>query len=191
VELNAAGILSALAAAVLAGLCGAERAELVALTLSFVVAATLTAAVIGLAPAVVAAVVATAAILALARPGWRWVAPVGAGICAACWVSVLATQGLPFAVALPAAGALVATAVALAARRLEFAPPAVRDESLVLVAVFALVVAIGADLVAGWHSGLKLAKEPLAATMPNGGLGLVAVVVGCLALGGLYALWKR
>jgi len=67
----------------------------------------------------------------------------------------------------------------------------VRDEALVIVAAFALLLAVGPDVVDGWRSSVALKAEPLAAAGPEVGPWLGAVVVVSIVLGGAYSLWKR
>jgi hypothetical protein len=190
VELNAAGVLAALTAAVLAGHCAAKAARAV-LAASFAVACLLLARV-GL-PAIDALAFSAAAALAaaLVRPQWFWLPPVGAGVFGAAWASILTAQGLPWLPALLGAGALTAAAAGLAARRAGFMSADVRDEALVLVGTFALLLAVGPAAVAGWRSAQTLAAEPLGGGAPEIGPWLVAISIGSVLLGAAYAMWKR
>src|SRR5690606_17981040 len=135
--------------------------------------------------------VAAAAVVSLSRPRWWLVPPAAGAIAAAAWISVLEAQGLPWLPgALLAAGVLAATLL-LAARRSGFMPPDVRDEALVLVTAFALLFALGPDVVDGWRSALALSAEPLAAAGPRAGPWLGVLVAASVLLGGAYTLWKR
>jgi hypothetical protein len=189
VELNAAGVLAALAAAVLAAQA-ADRTALAGLAASFALMLAVSARLELPAVSVLAFCIAAAQITALARPRWRVLPPLAAGVFAAVWVSILEAQGLPWAPAALAAAALL-VAAATASRRAGFASAELRDEALVLVGSFALLLAIGPDVVAGWRSAVALTAEPLGAAGPEIEPWVGALVVGCVLLGGGYAAWKR
>ena len=132
-----------------------------------------------------------AAVTALTRPRWFLLPPLAAGFAAAAWISILEAQGLPWLPGAMAAVALLAVAVALAARRQRFMPAEVRDEALVLIALFALLLAVGPDVVDGWRSSIALKAEPLAAAGPQAGPWLGALVAAVVLLGAAYTAWKR
>jgi hypothetical protein len=180
----------ALAVAVFAGQADAARASLVAMPAALAVAG---AAFAGLGAPDVSAMafcVVAAGATALARPQWVLLPPLAAGLFAAAWSSVLRAQGLPWLPAVLLAVAVLLGARAVAARRAGFAPPELRDEALVVVASFGLLLAVGPDVVAGWRSAVSLKAEPLAG---QGGVGpwLGALALGCVLLGGAYTAWKR
>jgi hypothetical protein len=192
VELQAAGVLAALAATVFAAQpAGHRRATLVALPASLALATLLlhwlTVPEIG----ALAFCIAAAAVACLVRLGPAWLPPIAAGITGAVWISLLEAQGLPWPPAVLLAAALLAAAAMLPMRRQDFAPADVRDEALVLVACFALLLAVGPDVADGWRSATALTAEPLAAAGPDVGPALAALVVACLLLGGVYSFWKR
>jgi hypothetical protein len=191
VELHAAGILAALAAAALAAHCAGGRAALLVLLGGFAGAAFAFARLGSPDVATLGLCVAGAAITALARPQWRLLPPLAGGICGAAWISVLEAQGLPWLPAAVLAICVLAASAALAARRRGFASTELRDEALVLVASFALLLGIGPDVVDGWRSAVALKAEPLAAAGPHVDLRLGALVVGSVLLGGVYTVWKR
>jgi hypothetical protein len=135
--------------------------------------------------------IAVVAATALFRPQWSLLAPIAGGLCAAAWTSILRAQGLPWLPAALGAGGLLIAAVVLTARRPGFSSAAMRDESLVLVGVFALGLAVGPDIVGGWRSGVALTAEPLVAEEITVGPWPGALAIGCVLLGGAYSLWKR
>ncbi len=189
--LHAAGVLAALAATVFAAQSASGRAALfllsggfTAVAAAFLVLAPLDASTLGFC-------IVAAAVTALARPRWRLLPPIAAGVFAAAWISILEAQGLPWLPGALAAGTLLAVGVGLAARRRGFIQDEVRDEALVLVASFAMLLAVGPDVVDGWRSSIALKAEPLAAAGPEVGPWLGALVVGIVMLGGAYSLWKR
>lgn len=190
-EIHAAGILFGLAAAVFATLCAhARRAVALALVLALALALDRRYGLFAVEPSAFSA--AAAAALALMRPRWLHVlAPAAAGVSSAAWVSVMQLQGLPWPAAALAASAVALAAVGLAARRPGFATADVRDEALLLVALFALLLAVGPGVVDGWRSAVTLTAEPLAAGGPSVGPWLGATVVAAVLLGGAYSLWKR
>lgn len=102
-------------------------------------------------------------------------------------------SALAVAVAL-VAGVLLAlpfSAAWLATRRPAFAPPALREEALLIVGALALVVATAPPVIEGWRSAAALTAEPLAEPPVAAGAGLAVFLLACLAGGGLYALWRR
>ena len=190
-ELHAAGVLAALAAAVFAAQCGGGRATLIALPGGFASAAF---AFAGLGPLDTTALgfcVAAAAITTLARPQWWLLPPLAAGVTAAAWTSILEAQGLPWLPAALVATSVLAAAVGFAVRRSGFTSAELRDEALVLVALFALLLALVPDVVGGWRSAVVLKAEPLTAAGPDVGPWLGAAVVATVLFGGAYSLWKR
>jgi hypothetical protein len=191
VELNAAGILASLASAVLAAQSAADRAALAGLAASFAIASVVLARVALPDVSVLAFCIAAAQMAALARPRWRLLPPLAAGVFAAAWTSILEAQGLPWAPAALAAAALLLAAAGLGARRAGFTSAELRDEALVLVGSFAVLLAIVPDVVAGWRAAVALAAEPLTAETPAVGPWLVALVVASVLMGGAYSLWKR
>lgn len=188
-ELTAAGILAALAATVLAAHTTGRKAAATLAAAGIVAAAVFRWAGV---PDVSNWAFCMAAALGtvLVRPRW-WFAPLAAGVCAAAWISILEVQGLPWLPAALLAVSVTGVAVGLAQRRAGFASAEVRDEAVVLVSCFALLLALGPELVDGWRSATALAAEPLSADVPSVGPWLGAFVIGCLLMGGVYSLWKR
>jgi len=191
VELHAAGVLAALAATVFAAQCASGRATLFLLIGCFAAAAGAFLVLAPLDASTLGFCIVAAAATVLARPHWRLLPPAAAGLFAAAWISILEAQGLPWLPGALAAGTLLAVSVGLAARRRGFMHDDVRDEALVLVASFALLLAVGPDVVDGWRSSIALKAEPLAAAGPEIGPWLGALVAGIVMLGGAYSLWKR
>jgi hypothetical protein len=191
VELHAAGVLAALAAAVFAAQCASGRAVLVLSIGSIAAAAVALSSAAPLERMTLGFCVVAAAVVALTRPRWWWLAPAAAGGFGGAWISILEAQGLPWLPAALAAGVLLVATVGVAQRRREFMSAELRDEALVLVASLALLLAVGPDVVAGWRSSVALKSEPLAAAGPEIGPWLGTVVVAAVLLGGAYSLWKR
>lgn len=189
-ELNAAGILAALAAAVFAAQSWRNRASVALLLVSFAGTVVAFAGSRFFDAATLGYCIVGAAVASLARPRWWLLPPVAAGICGAAWVSILGGQGLPWAPAIVIAAAVLA-ASAGGARRRGFLSNEVRDEALVIVAAFALLLAVGPAVVDGWRSSITLAAEPLGAAGPEFGPWLGAIVAVSLLLGGAYSIWKR
>jgi hypothetical protein len=191
VELHAVGLLCALGAAAFASLRTADRAAVAALLAGFVAALAAVTPARFPEPAPVGTAAAVLAAFALVRPHWSLAAIVVAGAFAGVWVSVLRVQGLPLAPALLLAAALPAAGLALTTRRSSFAPSVLREEALLLVGGLGLVVALGAQLAAGWRSAVALAAQPLSGERTAADGWLAAFVLACVVLGGLYSLWKR
>jgi hypothetical protein len=176
---------------VFAGQCGVDRAALAALLGAIAVTSAVFAWLGALDVSAQAFCIVAASATALARPSWKWLPPLAAGIVAAGWISILRAQGLPWLPAALLASAVLAVACVLAARRAGFAPAEMRDEALVIVGLFALLLAVGPDVVAGWQAGMALMAEPLSAEGPDVGPWWAGAVLGSAMLGGAYAAWKR
>ena len=194
-ELQAAGVLTALAATVFAGSRGVERGSLAASLAALLATSAVTSSLFAwFGPpdvSTLAFCIVAASAAALARPSWQWLPPLAAGIGSAGWISVLRTQGLPWLPAALLAAAVLLAACVLAARRIGFAPAEMRDEALVIVGLFALLLAVGPDVMEGWQAGVALTAEPLSAEGPEVGPWLGAVILGSAMLGGAYTVWKR
>ena len=187
IVLQALGILCGLACVVFAAAGSDRRLGFFAMALSFGA----TAQWIGRHPpdpAWAGLLVVAIAALGLARPGQRTILAVGAGVFAALWASFLQTQGTPLVLAWLIAAALLGIA-AVASRRPGFAPPSIREEALLLVGCFGLVVALSPELVAGWHSAAALN----AASVPSRSMGGWVLLVGgaSIVAGGLTVLARN
>lgn len=113
-----------------------------------------------------------------------------AGLAAAIWASSLQLDGMPPAAAFVLAGAPLLIAGWFAARRPSFAPPAVREEALLIVIVLGLVAAMFPGLREGWRSAAALNAGEAAAVgaLP---VWIVGLVGGLLGAGGIYTWWRR
>lgn len=190
-ELHAAGLLAVLAAAVFGAQSARGALGAATLAASFAAAVLAFSTLVPPSPTTLGFCVVAAAVAALARPRWWWLPPVAAGLFAAAWISILEAQGLPWLPGALAAVGVLAAAALLAARRRGFMSAEMRDEALVIVAAFALLLAVGHDVVDGWRSSVALKAEPLAAAGPQVGPWLGALVAASVLLGGAYSLWKR
>ena len=191
VELNAAGILLALALTAFTGQGRLERRELGALAVSAVAALALLGWLGSASVATLAFGVAVAAAGALARPHWWLLPPLAAGACAAAWSMVLHVQGSPWPPAVVVPGTVAFAAIVLVNRRRSFVSPEMRDEALLLVGSFAVLLALGPGVIGGWRSAVALTAEPLAGQTGAVGPLLGTLGVACVLLGGAYTMWKR
>ena len=187
IVLQALGILCGLACVVLATVASDRRFAVVAMTVSFVAAALW----MGRRPpdAAWAGLLAVAmAALGLVRPRQRIILAVGAGVFGALWATFLRTQGAPLVVAWSIAAALLGIA-AVASRRPGFAGQSMREEALLLVCCFGLVVALAPELVAGWHSAAALN----AVSVPSRAIEGWVLLVGAASIvaGGLTVLARQ
>jgi hypothetical protein len=191
VRIDALGILLALAAAAFAAVEPRRPGERLVPFVGFAAAASIFGPQRFPGPDAVGVLIAGAAALGLARPAWRAAALGAAGISAGLWAGVLQIQGLPAAPALVLAALPAVAAGVLAVRRRGFAPPQLREESFVLVALFGLVVGLAPDLAEGWHSAARLAAAPRAASGGAWAPWIAIFATGCAAAGALYSLWRR
>ena len=187
IVLQALGILSGLACVVLATAASDRRLGVIAMTVSFAA----TALWIGRRPpdpAWAGLLVGVMAALGLARPQQRTLLALGAGVFGGLWASFLRAQGAPSFVAWAIAAALLGIAV-VASRRPDFAGQSIREEALLLICCFGLVVALAPELVAGWHSAATLN----AASVPSRAIEGWVLLVGAasVAAGGLSVLARE
>ena len=117
-------------------------------------------------------------------------AAVIAGMSSAAWAFSIRGSGAPLAGALLVAAMPAVLTAFLTSTRTAFAPPAVRDEALLLASVLGLAAAVTPGVVAGWKSAnvLNIHDAAQASTLPAWTLGLIAAVVGA---GGAYTWWRR
>ena len=181
------GLLCALGAAVLAAAV-ARRRDAVAMAAGFGA----TALWLPPEPGVVGTAVAVVAVAVLARPGRvRLVAAAAAGLLAGAWTHVLAAHGFARWSAWLLAAAVVVVSVVAARRNPRFAPRAIREEALAVLALGALIVAAAPAVAAGWSAAeamnLTAGDVSRSAVHPA----VLAVLGAVVALGGAHALRRR
>jgi hypothetical protein len=146
-----------------------------------------------------AATVATGAALVavwqIVRAPRRPYALIVAGLLAGIWTAVLEVQGLPLLAAVPVAALLPATSAWLRTERAAFAPPALVEEALLLLAIVGLAAAALPGIAEGWHAAVNLSVrggQPATGTpettMP---VWTLAVASAALISGGLFSIWSR
>jgi len=142
-------------------------------------------------PGWTATVVAAVGALVLWKPAWSGLAALCGGVLAALWISILQLQGLPSALALIVGIGLPALSAILSARRPGFATQTLREESLVILIVLGLAIAMAPEIAAGWRSAIELKAVPLGAEQPTGAAWVLLVGGACVVLGGAYSFWRR
>lgn len=185
------GILCALGAVAFASLGSHARSRLVLLGIGFVAATGLLGGDRLPGGAAVGTAIAVGALAAVIRPRWSAGFVVLGGAFGGLWSVVLEAQGLPLAPAL-ALGLLCPLVTAVcASRRPEFAPPDLREEALVLVALLGLCTAAAKPIVTGWRSAAALKAVPLADANGAGAGPVLLFAAALLLTGGIFSLWKR
>lgn len=142
-------------------------------------------------PAAVGGAIVAVAATALLRPRYADLIAASAGVLAAIWMSMLEAVGAPLIAAILIAVAPVICSAFFTRRDLKFAPLDLREEALLLVLVFAVVVALAPGVAAGWQSATALnleQKEVGAQVVPAWTL---LFTLGAAAAGGLYSVWMR
>ncbi len=184
-------MVCALGAVVLAAGAATRRAELIALAAGFAASAVFItpdnipdASSVGLSAAL-------AAMASLLWPRTRLLVAVFGGGLAAVWSALLEVQGLPAALALPAAGLLVAMTVWMARDRPAFAPDSLREEALVTTAVLATAAAMLPGMLDGWRAAGNLTVETGDAAAVAIPVWTSALVALSLALGATFSVWSR
>lgn len=117
-----------------------------------------------------------------------------AGLLAGLWTAVMAGQGLPLLAAIPLAAVLPIASVRLRAQRPGFAPPAMREEALLLLAAVGVAAAALPGILDGWHAAVNLSVK--GGPSPAGTDAIVpawtiAVASAALVSGGLFSVWSR
>jgi len=146
-----------------------------------------------------AAVVATAATLmalwqVVGAPRRPYAAAM-AGLLAGVWTAVLGGQGLPTPAAFVLAASLPVTSAWLRHRRAAFAPPALVEEALVVLALVGLVAATLPGIAEGWHAAVNLSVQ--GGPSPDGSPATavpawtLAVASAALISGGAFSVWSR
>jgi hypothetical protein len=122
-------------------------------------------------------------------------AAVMAGLLAGFWTAVLNQQGLPLLTAIPAAAVVPVVSGYLQARRPSFAPPALREEALLVLAVVAIAGAALPGVTDGWHAAVNLSVQGGQPSTASAAITVPAwtLTAASLALvsGGLFSLWSR
>ena len=117
-----------------------------------------------------------------------------AGLLAGFWTAALNQQGLPLSIAIPAAAILPAMSAYLRARQPAFAPPALREEALLVLGVVGIAGAALPGMADGWHAAVNFSAQggqpsnPADAPLPVWALAAASVA---LVSGGLFSLWSR
>jgi hypothetical protein len=140
---------------------------------------------------VIGGAVAFVAALELVRPRHHALAAACGGALTALWASLLEVQGFPRPAAFGVAAIAPILSAYLATRSRAFAPAIVREEALMGLLTFGVVVAMAPTVAEGWRSALALNLVDSSGPtqlVPAWTIGLAA---GSVALGGMYSLWRR
>ena len=145
--------------------------------------------------ATVAIAAAVIAVWQIVRPPRHPYAAIMGGLLAGVWTAVLDAQGLPLVAAIPIAALLPTASAWLRARRAVFAPPALVEEALLLLAVVGILAAALPGIADGWHAAVNLsvrsgqsANGTTDAAMP---MWTLAVASAALLSGGFFSIWSR
>ncbi len=143
-------------------------------------------------PAWVGVVSAAAAVVILFRPRYAIASAAWGGALGGTLTAMTEVQGLHPVAAVAAVAVLAATPVWLARTRPSFAPEVLREEALLGLCLFGLVVAIMPGVIDGWQAAANLTVEPAtpgpSIPVPTWTLALVGTAT---ALGAVYSVWSR
>jgi hypothetical protein len=166
--------------------------DLAALVAGFVVAAIVASPQRLPDAAWVGVVSAGAAVVMLFRPRYAIASAAWGGALGGMLTAMTEVQGLHPIASGAAVAVLAATPAWLARTRPSFAPEVLREEALLGLCLFGLVVAIMPGVIDGWQAAANLTIEPAAPgptiPVPTWTLALVATAT---ALGAVYSLWSR
>ena len=143
-------------------------------------------------PAWVGVISAGAAVVILFRPRYAMASAAWGGALGGMLTAMTEVQGLHPIAAVAAVTVLAATPAWLTRTRAAFAPEVLREEALLGLCLFGLVVAIMPGVIDGWQAAATLTIEP-ATTGPTIPLPTwtLALVGTAMALGAVYSLWSR
>jgi hypothetical protein len=166
--------------------------DLAALAAGFVIATTVASPQRLPDPTWVGVVSAAAAVVILFRPRYAMASAAWGGALGGMLTALTEVQGLHPMAAVAAATVLAATSAWLTRARTAFAPEVLREEALLGLCLFGLVVAIMPGVIDGWQAAANLTIEPATRgptiPVPTWALGLVGTAT---ALGAVYSLWSR
>jgi hypothetical protein len=130
-------------------------------------------------------------ILILMRPKFVWVAIVFGGILASLLGSLLQFEGVGVFPAMLSPAALLVVSVGFGMCRPKFAPAAIRDDALILIAVLGLLLAVAPGLAEGWRSAVTLNVGERGASSQAVPVWVLVMGGASLGLGGAYSVWRR
>lgn len=142
-------------------------------------------------PVWVAASIGGLSWLILWKPRLWLVAATTSGFAGGVWLRLLEAEGLPLFMAAVVVLAIAAATAVLSKRQSHFAPAPLRDEAVLLVGVYSVVLAASPSVYAGYESAIALTAVPLAAPDSVPAPWALGVAVGFLFVGGAWALWKH
>jgi len=192
VSFHALWMLCACGVVVHAATAAGRMRDLAALAAGFVIAVIIASPQRLPDPGWVGVVSAAAAVVILFRPRYAMASAAWGGALGGMLTAMTEVQGLHPIAAVAGVGVLAATPAWLARVRPSFAPDVLRDESLLGLCVFGLVVAIMPGVIDGWQAAANLTIEPAtpSATIPVPTWTLTLVGTA-MAVGAVYALWSR
>ena len=134
------------------------------------------------------------AVVGAARLAWPTrlepVTALAAGAAAAALWRVLGAQALPQSLAVVVATAPCLASAWFTAARPQFAPPRMRDEALLLVLAFGIVVAVVPAFSEGWHAALALNAQSTSSQSAPVSLWTTTTAASVFALGAGYSVWR-
>ncbi|HEY1240281.1 MAG TPA: hypothetical protein VGF16_06970 [Bryobacteraceae bacterium] len=130
-------------------------------------------------------------ILIFMRPKFVWVAIVFGGILASLLGSLLQFEGVGVFPAMLSPAALLVVSVGFGMCRPKFAPAAIRDDALILIAVLGLLLAVAPGLAEGWRSAVTLNVGERGASSQAVPVWVLVMGGASLGLGGAYSVWRR
>ncbi len=183
-----------LGTAILAAAVPVSRTALAVAVTAFVAGAWWAQQPFAPATAAIALAAGLMAVWQVARAPRRPYAAFAAGLLAGFWTAVLHQQGLPLFVSVPVAATLPAVSGYLRAHRPAFAPPALREEALLLLAGVGIAGAAWPGIADGWHAAVNLSVQggqPSSAVDVALPVWTLAAASAALVSGGLFSLWSR
>jgi hypothetical protein len=87
--------------------------------------------------------------------------------------------------------ALLVVAAGFGMSRPKFAPAAIRDDGLILIAAMGLLLAVAPGLAEGWRSAVTLNVGERGASSQAVPVWVLVMGGASLGLGGAYSVWRR
>jgi hypothetical protein len=134
---------------------------------------------------------AAVAALELIRPGHYLVTGGAAGALAALWAGLMQSQGLPLPIGVPAAAGVLLLSAVTTSVWPAFAPPVMREETMLGLGALALVIGVAPEVGQGWQSAVALNVSREGASAPSLPVWLLSCAAASVLSGGLWSWWRR
>lgn len=114
-----------------------------------------------------------------------------AGLIAGLWIRVIFLQGLPFSLAFFFVLGFCGITLYLSLNRKSFISPILQEETMSMIFILALGLAVVPELATGWQAAINLQEIDDGKNSANPALSVILILFFFTLLGILYSRWKR